>query len=296
MKPTFLKVRETSIQSFDIRREKIPYFTNPWHYHPELELALILESTGTRYVGDHIARFSPGELVLIGSNLPHYWQNDDEYHKQESPVSAEAIILRFKADIWGEGFWKAPESLEIKMLFQLAAQGIVFHQEVTDRVKPLLIALCQSQQSTRIRLWIQIFEILAQTKDYELLSSSTFLKVNASKDADRINQVLSYIQEHLTENLTLEAISGIAHMNPAAFCRYFKQQTNKTYIETVTEVRIHYACRLLAGTHKDIGQIAFESGFRNVSHFNQVFKAKTGGSPTQYRSRNIPTYATKKGD
>lgn len=283
MKPKLLKVQENPVQSFDIRHEKAKYFGNPWHYHPELELALILESTGTRFVGDSIAPFGVDDLVLIGSNLPHHWQNDGSFYADDSKSSAEAIILRFKLDIWGARFWEAPESQEIKALFQLASKGILYDKSVAQMVKPMLFQLCQAKRSERMWLWIQIFELLAQTSAYQLLSQSAFVNINPNKDSDRINKVLSYTQDHLAENITLETIAGIANMNAAAFCRYFKQQTNKTFIETLNEIRINYACRLLIGSDKDIGQIGFESGFRNVPHFNQVFKAKTGESPSRYK-------------
>lgn len=104
MKPLLLKVAESPADSIDIRHEQRPYFDNPWHYHPELELTLVIKSRGIRFVGDAIEPFAEGDLVLVGSNLPHYWRNDERYYASDSAQSAEAIILRFRANAWGNDF------------------------------------------------------------------------------------------------------------------------------------------------------------------------------------------------
>jgi AraC-like DNA-binding protein len=283
MKPRFLAVKNKQLETFNIRHEKVQIFQHPWHYHPELELNLIIESTGIRFIGDSIEPFEAGELVLLGANLPHYWMSDKRMLDPHSTIQAQAIILRFRIDLWGKFFTDIPEMKDIKALFERAARGLIFGKNVGIHIKPLLEQLLEAQYSARIRLWLHIFETLSQTEDYRFLSQTGFINKQPLRDSDRINTVLTYVQEHLADPIVLEDVAKIANMSIAAFCRYFKQQTNKTFIETLNELRINYACRLLAGTHKDISLICFESGFRNVPHFNAVFKENTGKTPTQYR-------------
>jgi hypothetical protein len=92
--PRLLKV--ANAHSLDIRHERGTHFANPWHYHPELELNLILAGEGIRFVGDSVAPFGPGELVLLGPHLPHLWQSR---LPAAGPEQAEAVILRLCPDV-----------------------------------------------------------------------------------------------------------------------------------------------------------------------------------------------------
>jgi AraC-like DNA-binding protein len=279
-KPHLLKI--TGYHSFDIRNEKTNAFTNPWHYHPEIELNMVLKSTGTRFVGDNIASFKENELVLLGPNLPHYWQSDKHFSEERG---AEAIILRFKKDLWGVHFWDLQESKNIQSLFHKANKGILFDDDTTNTVKPLLYQLLQAKGGERMWLWIQIFETLAHCASLQILSKTAF--TNTHDDSDRIDKVLNYIQDHLSENIDLETVAQLANMNTAAFCRYFKQQTNKTFVETLNDIRINYACRLLLDSDKTIGQICYDTGFQNIPYFNQVFKQKMAQSPSQFKRLHL---------
>ncbi len=282
MRPLLLKVKEDASSSFDIRHEKVPYFDNPWHYHPEFELALVLKSSGLRFIGDSIEPFMAGDLVLLGANLPHYWRNDnpDSLNKSES---AEAIILRFRSGMWGEHFFETPEMYRINELLKRAARGIYFPARIAEFVTPLLYRIVSSEGATRLVGWIEVFGLLANEPEFRLLSEKTFGGNRPMEDSDRIQTVLAYIQNHLTTELRLDKAADLAHMNKAAFCRYFKQQTNKTFIQVVNELRVQLACRMLLDSSRDISQIGFQCGFQDISYFNQVFKARKGVSPSGFR-------------
>lgn len=285
MKPLLLKVAGSPADSIDIRQERRPYFDNPWHYHPELELTLVTESRGIRFVGDAIEPFAEGDLVLLGANLPHYWRNDERYYALDSTQSAEAIILRFRANAWGNDFLATPEMQPLNALFQRANRGLQFGLAVAEEIRALLFRLLDAEGMDRLVLWLRVFAVLVQTDDYRVLSQQAFGGDNPREDSGRIGKVLAYVQQHLSETIRLDQVATVANMNPAAFCRYFKQRTNKTFVDVLNELRINYACRLLLDSDKDVGQVCFESGFRNVSHFNQVFKAHKGISPLSFRKR-----------
>jgi AraC-like DNA-binding protein len=277
MKPLLLKVKEDSTNSFDIRHEKVPYFDNPWHYHPEFELALVLKSSGVRFIGDSIEPFEAGDLVLLGANLPHYWRNEG------ASEGAEAIILRFRSGMWGQPFFEIPEMRLINDLLQRAARGVHFPPRVADRVAPGLYQIVGSEGAKRLLGWIEVFTVLAEEPEFRLLSKKTFGGNRPMEDSGRIQTVLAYIQEHLTTELRLDEAADLANMNKAAFCRYFRQQTNKTFTEVVNELRIQLACRMLLDSSRDISQIGFQCGFQDVSYFNQIFKARKGVSPSGFR-------------
>jgi AraC-like DNA-binding protein len=91
------------------------------------------------------------------------------------------------------------------------------------------------------------------------------------------------VRKHFTETIQLEDISAIANMTVPSFCRYFKRVTGKTFTEFVNEFRIVHACKLLSEERHTISEVCYESGFNNFSHFNRLFKEKTGQSPNAYR-------------
>ena len=282
MKPLLLKVGESDLSSFDIRHERSPYFDNPWHYHPEFELALVLKSSGLRFIGDNIEPFTANDLVLLGANLPHYWRNE-ECHYQSQKKAAEAIILRFRLEAWGRGLLEAPEMRPIYELMKQAARGIHFSLETAEAVTPLLHDILSHQGPERLIGWLRVFTLLARAEGTRLLSGKSFGGQNPAQDSGRMQQVLGYLQENLGEEIRLDDIAELANMNKAAFCRYFKQQTNKTFTEVVNELRIQSACQRLLESSDDINLIAFRCGFRDISYFNQVFKARKGVSPSGFR-------------
>ena len=281
--PMLLKVVENNAASFDIRNEKVPYFDNPWHFHPEIELTLITKSEGTRFVGDNIERFNEGDLVLLGSNLPHYWRNDSKYYGPNSTEMAEAMILRFRLDFLGKPLLLIPEMQEIKRLIEEASHGISFGQMTSDRVKPFLQKMHLAKGIDPLIYFLEIFKIMSQAKDGRVLSTKIFGESNPINDSDRMNTVLDYIHLHLQENITLETVANLANMNSTAFCRYIKAKTNKTFIELLNDIRIAYACRLLLDGPRNISEICYNCGFNNLTHFNYIFKKITGTNPSNYR-------------
>jgi len=283
MKPLLLKVNENSASSFDLRYEKVAYFDNPWHYHPEFELTLIMKSSGIRFIGDSIEPFEEGDLVLMGSNLPHYWRNSDSYYLPDAHSKAEAIIMRFRNDLWGTPLLGVPEMEAVHHLLKRAELGVHFSKKAATEITPVLTRTLKTTGTERLISWLQIFDILAHEKDYRLLSRKSFGGINPKIDSGRVDKVLAYIQDHLAERISLEKVAAVANMNKTAFCRYFKQQTNKTFIDVVNEIRVQTACRLLVESSADISQIAYECGFQDIPYFNQVFKAKKTVSPGEFR-------------
>jgi AraC-like DNA-binding protein len=276
--PWLLKV--ANAHSLDIRHERGGRFTNPWHYHPELELNLILAGEGTRFVGDSVAPFGPGELVLLGSNLPHLWQSRPP---TQGPARAEAVILRFRPDVGGASFWQLPEAAGLAALGQRAEKGRLFGPATAQQAEPLLLDLVGARGGECLWRWLQLLHLLAQAPDGQPLSSTGFANLGPGPGGGRIGRVLDYLQAHLDQPIDLATIADLAHMNASAFCRYFKQQTNKTLVETLNDLRVQYACRLLLATPRDVGDIALACGFGHVPYFNQVFKARTGKSPGAFR-------------
>ena len=107
MKASLEHLSENINQPIQLKEIVQARFDAPYHFHPELELTLIISGEGKRFIGNQISDFSPGDLVLLGSNLPHCWQNhrNDWLGSDETSDAAQAIVIHFKRDFLGDKFW-----------------------------------------------------------------------------------------------------------------------------------------------------------------------------------------------
>lgn len=99
-----------------------------------------------------------------------------------------------------------------------------------------------------------------------------------------ISSAIDYINDNFTEDVSIEKAARVAMLSQSYFSYLFKSMTNKTFVEYLNELRIQEAMKLLKNTNKRVVDICFESGFKNVNHFNRTFKNYSGISPMQYRN------------
>jgi AraC-like DNA-binding protein len=282
MKPQLLKISNPADTSFNLMRLDAPFFPTPWHYHPEIELVLMLESTGKKYVGSSITDFEPGDLCLIGGLLPHYYKSDEEYHKNNEELRARSIVCHFNFDFVGTPFWEAPESFAIKALLERSKRGIQFSSDTSKKVEDRLRKLSEVEGMSRLLLFLEILDELAKSKDIEYLTTDP-IQIRNEVDSDRIKKVLEHVSENFQNQIMLDDVAQLANMSESAFSRYFKKRTRKTFSNFLTEIRIEYACKLLQNDKMSISQIAFDSGFYNLSNFNRQFKSIKKITPLAYR-------------
>ncbi|MFY7829083.1 MAG: AraC family transcriptional regulator [Flectobacillus sp.] len=267
-------------QSLIFRHFSLPYFDAPYHFHPEYELTLIIKSEGKRYIGNHVADFGAGDLVLIGPNLPHCWKNETIGMED----SAQAIVIQFKADFLGGDFFKIAEMQNIGHLLDKASSGVVITGATKKRIAREIRFLLNVPPIQRVLGLLDLLNTIASApQDIQVLEHQAQTYQLAKVDLERINKVYAYVIENYTQEVHLETAAYLANMTETAFCRYFKKVTKKTFLDVVTEYRIKHACNLLVNTDKQVAEVCFESGFGNVSHFNKQFKTITGQSPLGYR-------------
>lgn len=279
-----VEVLQQSNGTFLLREFGKEAFDAPYHYHPEYELTYITAGIGKRYVGSHMSDFKKGDLVLLGPNLPHCWKLDTYVTENEA---AKATVLQFTMNSISTDFMEKAELSEIKRLLMKASHGISFHGRLNNVIRKHLFKLKTTNGLKGIITFLEILEQLSSMQDFTILASSDSINRVASNDQHRINQVMAYIVENFRKQLSLQEASSIAHMTPNAFCKYFKKTTRKTFIETVINYRLNYATNQLIQTDKAISEIAFESGFSDVSHFYRQFKHRMHISPLNYRTKFV---------
>jgi AraC-like DNA-binding protein len=268
---------------FVIKELEEPYFDPNWHFHPEYQLFVVLEGTGTRFVGDHIQRFQAGDLVFTGPNLPHLWRSDQEYFVPDQPLSTRGIVIYFHEDFLGTNLLQKKELLEIRQLLEKARRGIQFFEQTSISIQKHMRKLVTAPSFRSFLRLLEILQELAQSSDYQLLASPSYSHSLKKSDTDRMNRVYDYIMEHFNHKITLQEVADLAHMTPSSFSRYFKQRSNKTFSQLISELRIGHASKLLLEEDLSILDICFQSGFRTLSNFNRQFKEIHGLSPTAYR-------------
>jgi AraC-like DNA-binding protein len=283
MKPQLLKVTNGPAHSFSIRQDTYPYINNHWHYHPEVELIHIRKGGGTQFIGDNIKRFNEGDVVLLGAHLPHYWRYDDEYFQQDAETHADAAVIHFLENFWGDGFLNLPESKPIKNLLEKAKRGIYVPGEAAKTVSALIKKLLHSEGIHRIIILMELLSEIAACNKLVFLSSMGFRHDFNDVENERISAIYEYSLANFRNKIELKQIADIARISENSFCRYFKSRTRKTYSQFLIEIRVGDACKLLIEDRLSIKQICFECGFNNLVGFHKYFKLITGKSPLSYQ-------------
>ncbi len=260
-----------SIQFFTIETHA---FTPYWHYHPEIELTYILEGEGTRIVGNSIETFTSNDLVLIGKNVPHNWIS---LNHQKSNLQ-KAFVFQFKADI----FSSLKECKHFFELFDQGNRGIHFN-EPTPKIMKLITTFGTLNKVQQIGSFFELLDILSKDENYKFLASKDYKSLhNQRHNTDKFAKVNNYILEHLDQKITVQQMADFTNMVPQSFCRWFRQNSGNTFITFLNKTRIENACQILVQKNQSIQQIAFNTGFESLSHFNRTFKKYKQQSPREF--------------
>lgn len=262
------------------------FFKAPFHFHPEFELVYILESYGKRIIGDSIEPFSAGDMVFIGSGLPHIWQNDEIFYKR-ADLKAKAIVLYFNKNIFSPVFFQMKETSKVNEFFQNASRGIKINGRTKEEVSQKLKALLKKKNFEKIIGLFEILHILSLSDDIDFITSDGYRAQLEHSEIDRLSEVYKYVQKNFKENISLTTIANISNLTPQSFCRLFKKRTGKSFVEYLNEVRISAACRYLLDTDWTVSEIAYNCGYKTVSNFNKLFKSISGFSPKVYRESGL---------
>ncbi|MFN4210230.1 MAG: helix-turn-helix domain-containing protein [Devosia sp.] len=251
-----------------------------WHHHPEFELTLTLNSRGQRFIGDHIGRYDPGDLVLIGPYLPHTWHSLDRPDAGQPHV---ALVMWFLPD-WAERLTANAELRAVAAMLARAAHGLQFSPETAEAVRPQVEDLFTQPPVERFLRLVTILTRLAGDRAATPLSATAPELAPAATDRGRIDRVLNHIHAHFAEPITISELADIAALSPSGLHRTFQRHTRQTVSQYLIRLRIGRACALLSSGPMPIGTIAGEVGYDSLANFNRQFKALKGTTPRAYRA------------
>jgi AraC-like DNA-binding protein len=262
----------------------LPYFYPYLHRHKETQITWIQKGEGTLIAGNNMHHFAPGDVFLLGANLPHLFKSDPQYFEAENEDAISALSIFFNPDGILASFFDLPEVRMHKLFIQQHQQGIKVPVADADRIITFMTGLRDSSGADQLVQFIHLLKGLSDIKEQlQPLSSYGNLPGITENEGIRIGNIYNFIMQNYAESITLEDVAKAAFMTSESFCRYFKKHTGNTFVTFLNEVRINEACKMLtANKFESISIVAYKSGFKSITNFNRVFRSVTGSSPREY--------------
>lgn len=286
-KPAVQKTRIPASRIFAIRKLNDKHFDTTWHAHLEYQLFLVIEGSGTKFIGNTMKAFDSGDLTFVGPNIPHLWRSEDCYFDPKSNKSSMGLVIYFNGSAL-EKFIEKDEFNQLKILLGKVRRGMEIHGETAAETIKLMHGLLHLHGMDSIIQLLKILGVLAKSNEYSLLNYGEILEEPKEVETNRINIVYNYAFTNFRKKITLEEISALLSMTPTSFSRYFTAKTSKTFSYFLAELRISHACKLLSNSENmSIAQICYDSGFNTLSNFNKQFKTFIGVTPKEYREKYL---------
>ncbi|SDP27784.1 helix-turn-helix domain-containing protein [Phyllobacterium sp. OV277] len=291
MRPDLEVVQICRGEAFKAWSHGYPYHTVRWHFHPEYEIHLIVETSGRYFVGDFIGEFEPGNLILTGPNLPHNWVSNVP---EGQVIERRGLIVQFTERFIENTMDVFPELAVFKTILQESPRGLLFDPETAKAVKPNLSELVDAHGARRIALFMQIIHQLVNAPERKPLASHNYMPDPSGYMSVSMNKVLSYIAENLTSPKKESSLAAIAGQSASAFSRSFHKHTGMTPVQYINRLRINLACQLLMSEEgMSVTDICYEVGFNNLSNFNRQFLALKAMAPSRFRVLHAEQFARK---
>jgi AraC-like DNA-binding protein len=280
MKVFPFKITKTVTESIIYQEDRELMFYNKLHQHEETQISYIEKGEGTLLVGDTLTQYQKGDILVIGSNLPHVFRSDTSI--EESSVM---LSLFFTNNSFGKDFFELPTFKTIQPFFENCKNGFI----IKDSPKKIIKCFKKNKTENELDRFITFLETIKNLNQAEKTPLSCYIydKKITDNEGKRMQNVFEYVMNNYQKNISLDDISSISNMTKNAFCRYFRVRTNKSFFQFLIEIRIEHAGKLLSKKNEfSVLEIAELCGFNNISNFNRKFKEIKKISPLQYRKLN----------
>lgn len=273
MEPKFerIELADQHINAFVFESES---FERPWHFHPEFELTLILESSGIRYVGNNISDFEPMDLVLIGGNLPHCWKNDEEHSGK-----AKSLVIHWRSEIIHDITLLDP----IRKLLQEAHRGLFINPQYRPLISKNMYKILESEGVLRYVRLLELLDIIASKVSYELIAGPSYSYDMSGDTTKRLELVQLYVNRHFKEKIKLASVADHLNMSEQSFSRFFSKTMGKPFFSFLNEYRVNIASRMILETDMQMTEVAYKCGYESLPFFYKQFKKVKGYTPLEFR-------------
>jgi AraC-like DNA-binding protein len=280
MKLMFEKILPSENSSWRYWLYKLDNIEFNWHYHPEYEIALTLNSHGQRYVGDNIESYDELDMALLGPHLPHTWCSAPAANGKAQKVFVAQIPVRWIENL----ILSMPDLADFRSLLELSRRGVKFSKNTVKKSAKIFSKMQHANASQRFISLMELFQLMLEDKDKQVLSSDGYnISLTSDASTDKLDKVIRYIHQHYTDTLNATDVAKLVHMSTNHFHRFFKQRTEQTFTEVVNQLRISKACSLLINSQRPIATISDTCGFNNIANFNRRFLQFKGMRPNEFR-------------
>ncbi len=258
-----------------VQVDKEYVFFDKLHQHEEIQISLLVKGSGKLIVGDSIHAYTEDDLIVINGKIPHLFQSNPS----EEP--SHMISLFFTYTTFGTNFFDIPDLEQAKAFFDTSNTGFKVSDNNTE-ARELMKKFPEVDKLSRLLIFLQLLKSIGLSP-VTMLTGFVHPKSLSANEGKRLQDVLDYVMNNFEKEIKLITVANLAFMTPNAFCRFFKQRTNKTFFQFLIELRIAHACQLLTSNKDlDVVQIAEKSGFGSISNFNRKFKQLKKTTPTAY--------------
>ena len=252
-------------------------FDYPIHCHPEYEINLVMKTSGTRVVGDYEEAFSDLDIVMTGPYVPHVWKSD--------LLTNHVITIQVSSDLPSFQMINKRLFMPIRQLLVDSTQGLQFYGSEAERIRDEIMELTRIQGFQTATKFLTLLNFMAAAPRRKLVSNMYESEnlVNSSKSR-RITKACKYIEENISQKISLAEVAALVNMSESAFSHFFKKKTGISFITYVNNLRVAKACDLLASTSLSASEICYDCGFNNKSNFIRIFTKRKNMTPIEYRN------------
>ncbi|WP_025764238.1 AraC family transcriptional regulator [Dyadobacter tibetensis] len=271
-------------QCLVVQERTLNHYYPHLHRHQEVQLEYVVEGSGILIVGNYMQRFQSGDIYLIGANQAHIFKSDPIYFAPESELRTKSVSIFFNLKYLQESLLLLPELQHLARFIVAHQNGCQVPETHANHMSGLVLTLAKARGSLLISSFIELLQSFTEIPHLKPLSTNVGEQLLSEVEGNRMDRIFQYLVSHHQKHISLAEIANEANLSPQAFCRYFKKHTGKTFVAFLNEIRVNEACKLiLSGKLETLAEVAFASGFENVTNFNRVFRKVTGKAPGTYR-------------
>jgi len=283
MEPVYFKVPRQQEETVKVENWVLPRFYEPFHYHEECQITMILRSRGNIFVGNNLINYNAGDIFFVGENLPHVFRHDG-FNVPSADNRVSAISVFFPLSGISKLITDIPEASRVNKFLEESAYGFKYPAASEKKIGKLMKVLGKSSGFSKLLMLLEIIDLFSQYTGKDQLTYQNF-QIPDQIQGKNLTKVFDYVMSHYNEKITLEEVASLVYMTPNSFCRFFKKHTLKTFSEFLIDVRVSMACKVLQEEDMSVSDSCYSSGYNNISNFHRHFRRIVGLTPNEYKKQ-----------
>jgi len=221
----------------------------------------------------------------MGPYLAHQWICENDNDRLSNGPQDEAFVIQFGYDFLGSNFFEIPENSSLKRFLLESTRGYEIYGKNRSQIISILHKMFNMNDVQRLYALFNIFEILGAATEYNILASPNSTNNYPTEVNDPMQMAMQYILQNFQKRIQIHDLLDLTNMSYASFYPSFKKTHQMPFKDYLLNVRVGYACKLLSEGSMHVSEIAYDSGFENLSNFNRQFKKIKGITPSQFQKQ-----------